>query len=162
MSRTVSNQDRVIVTRKTEHEAFATAPDTCKVPGSPAPKPFANWVKSDKLAAGATTTVLIDGAAVWTAKGELGPPSDPPHAGSAGGVKSGTYRGEAKPTSYSPDVMIEGSPAVRAFDTTTQNHANTVGLVVPAELAGMLRQLAGIGEECLARAAESGAAFISR
>lgn len=162
MSRTVTNQDRIIVTTKTDHEAFATSPDVCKLPGTAPPKPFNNWVTSDKLGAGATATVLIDGAPVWTAKGVLGPPSDPPHAGVKGGVKSGTYRGEAKPTSYSKNVILEGNPAVRALDKTTQNHGNTVGLVVPAELAGLLRALNGIGEKCLKDASAAAAAFISR
>jgi hypothetical protein len=160
MARTTSNQKRTIVTKGTGHEAFATGVDVCKIPGQPAPAPFPNWVSSDKLAKGATTVTFIDGQPVWTSIGELGPPSDPAHAGSAGGVVSGTYRCEARPTSFSKDVAMEGNAVVRAFDTTTQNHGNTVGLVVPSELADQLRAMLGLEEECMKRAAAQGAPFI--
>lgn len=160
MASTTSNSGRAIVTAGTKHEAFAGPPDICKVPGVPAPQPFPNWVKSEKLAKGATSTIFIAGKPVWTSAGELGPPSDPPHAGVAKGVKSGTYRGEAAPTSYSTDVFFEGNAVVRAFDTTTQNHQNTVGLVIPEALADMLRALAGYDADCLEVAATAGAAMV--
>lgn len=159
MARTTSNEKRTIVTKGTQHEAFATSDDVCKLPGGKA-QPFPNWVSSEKLAKGQTTTTFIDSQPVWTKVGELGPPSEPAHAGTAGGVKSGTYRFEARPTSYSKDVFMEGNAVVRAFDTTTQNHGNTVGIVVPAELAAQLRAMLGWDDECLPRAAEQGAPFV--
>lgn len=159
MSETTSNHGRVIVTKGTDHCAVTLGPtDVCLVPGPPHPEPFPNIVKSDKLAKGATTTAFIANQPVCTSIGELGPPSDPAHPGVLGGVVSGTYRFEAKATSYSSDVFFEGNAAVRVFDTTTQNHANTTGMVLPSWLALML---AGLDAECLAAAAAAAKMFVA-
>lgn len=155
MSSTASNQGRTIVTQATQHVALFTAPDMCFVPGTPPPQPFPNVVQSEMLAAGKTVRSFIAGAAVWTAAGELGPPSKPAHPGTAGGVKSGTYIQEAKPTSYSPDVFFEGNAVVRVFDTTTQNHANTVGFVIPEAMLALLGDLSWLDCECMHAAAEA-------
>ncbi|HZO12344.1 MAG TPA: PAAR-like domain-containing protein [Polyangiaceae bacterium] len=157
MARTTSNEDRHVVTKGSDHEAYATEPDVCRPPGG-SPQPFPNWVNSSKLKKGETVITFIDGESIWTSIGELGPLSEPAHAGTAGGVVSGTYRFEARPTSFSRDLFFEGNAAVRAFDTTTQNHGNTIGLVIPSELADELRALM---EECLKNASASGAPFIA-
>jgi hypothetical protein len=102
----------------------------CLPKGKKTPKPYDNWVESTSLKQGATETALIHDAPVWTSAGQLGPDSDPPHKGSDGGLISKTYRGEAKPLSYAPDVNFEGNRAVRTEDLTSQNHANTVGRVL--------------------------------
>jgi RHS repeat-associated protein len=138
VAKTASNEDRTICTKGSDDVAIATSPDMCIVPGTPPPQPFPNKVPTSRLAKGATTTTFIAGQPIWTAAGELGPPSNEAHAGTKGGATSGTYRGEAKPTSYSADVFAEGKAVVRVDDTTTQNHANTVGVVMPAELAAQL------------------------
>jgi hypothetical protein len=156
MSSTASNAKRTIVTKGTAHVAMQTAPDMCLIPGQATPVPFPNYVKSEKLLKGQTTKTFIDNKPVWTSIGELGPLSEPAHAGTAGGVKSHTYRFEAKPTSYSSDVFFEGNPVVRAFDTTTQNHDNTVGLVVPEALFALLMALGGYDIDCLTDAAVPG------
>src|SRR3569832_310764 len=130
MSDKTANDARAIVSKGTDHIAFNTAPDVCIVPGS-GPKPFPNVVKSARLAAGQTQLTLANTVPVMTSLSELGPPSAPEHAGKGGGVTSGTYLFEAKATSYSKDVFMEGGAVVRSFDTTTQNHGNTTGMVVP-------------------------------
>lgn len=157
---TTSNEGRAIVTKGTGHVAVHTAPDVCKTPSK---KTIAanNWVKSDKLLKGQTVTTFIADCAVWTSVGELGPPSEPGHAGVVGGVKSGTYRFEASPTSYSSDVFFEGNPAVRVFDTTTQNHGNTTGIVLPEDLFAALMALADYDKDCLQKAAKDGTAFVN-
>jgi RHS repeat-associated protein len=130
LGRSASNQDKEIATQGSSHEAVATAPDLCRVPGVPPPVPFPNHVPSARLSAGATVRTTIGGAPIWTSAGQLGPPSEPAHAGVGGGVQSGTYRAEAKAITYSRDVLAEGNPVVRTGDRTTHNHGNTVGLVV--------------------------------
>jgi hypothetical protein len=130
MGSTVSNQKLSVCTEGTDHKAIQTAPDVCRVPGVPSPVPFPNTVETTKLAAGKTTKTFIKEKAIWTAAGELGPPSDPGHAGRNNGVGSGTYRDVARPTSYSPDVFAEGKALVRLSDTTTQNRGNAPGAVV--------------------------------
>jgi hypothetical protein len=156
MSSTASNAKRTIVTKGTAHVAMQTAPDMCLIPGQATPVPFPNFVKSEKLLKGQTTKTFIADKPVWTSIGELGPPSEPAHPGTKGGVKSGTYRYEAKPTSYSPDVFFEGNPVVRAFDTTTQNHDNTVGLVLPEALFALLSNLGDFDDDCFKDAAAAG------
>ena len=123
MKRTTSNAERVIATTGSEHRAMSRAPDVCLVPGQ-GPQPFDNWIDSDKLANGATTTTFVADESIWTECGELGPPSEPAHEGVNGGVSSGTYRGVAYASSYSRDVFFEGGAAVRADDTTGQNDGN--------------------------------------
>jgi uncharacterized protein DUF2515/uncharacterized protein DUF4150 len=132
-----TNQDRVIVTMASGHWAVHVSPDICNLPGG-ADQAFPNYVSS-ALLVGGTTSVSINGAPIWHAPAQLGPPSEPAHAGTDGGVVSGVYRGEARATSWSADVIIEGHGAVRTDDTTTQNHGNTDGIVVGLE--GLCRAL---------------------
>jgi lysozyme family protein len=133
-----SNDKKDIATKGTLHVAFATWPDMCKVPAlNMMPFPFPNWVLSKKLTKGATTKSFIADFPVWTSIGELGPPSEPAHFGTGGGVTSGTYRDVAMATSYSKDVFFEGNAAVRLNDTTTQNKANTTGLVLYGPTLGI-------------------------
>ena len=131
---------RSVATKGTHHMARHTAPDVCKLPDGK-PKPFANYVLTTKLAKGQTTRTKIAGAPIWTAAGEVGPLSEPAHEGVGGGVVSGTYRLEAKPTSFSGDVIVEGNGVVRMFDTTLQNHGNCPGIVDDADnLAAFLAE----------------------
>lgn len=140
---TVTNSSRKVATRGTPHAAVATSPDFCWVPGDPVPKPFPNWVESKMLQKGATVTVVFASYPVWTKIGELGPPSEPAHAGTNKGFKSGTYRDVATPTSYSLDVFCEGNAVVRTDDATLQNKDNTFGKVFydVANLAALAQQL---------------------
>ena len=87
---TTTNEQKDIATKGTLHVAQATAPDVCKVPSMQmAPMPFPNYVTSTKLTKGATTKSFIASFPVWTSIGELGPPSEPAHFGTGGGVTSG-------------------------------------------------------------------------
>jgi hypothetical protein len=135
-----------IVTQGSDHVAVATEDDMCLVPGSPpVAKPFPNQVKSDLLQAGKTETVLIEGKPVLTKRGELGPPSDPEHEGTLGGVTSKAYRGHAMAAEWSRDVGMEGQPVVRKDDQTTQNHNakvfNCRGMLVNGDTAKLLAEL---------------------
>ena len=133
---TTSNQKRTVATKGTRHVAYAIMPDMCLPKGKKKAQPYQNWVESTKLARGATETARIGGQPIWTDIGELGPPSEPAHAGVDKGLVSKTYCAEATALSYSPDVVFEGHRAVRTDDLTAQNHANTVGRALerPADM----------------------------
>lgn len=130
MADTTSNEGRTIATKGSSHQAVALAPDMCFVPGVPPPLPFPNIAPSQRLAAGQTTRTQIGSQPIVTSIGQMGPPSDPAHAGVLGGVASGTYRFEAQAVTFSKDVHAEGNPVVRALDFTSQNHRNTFGIMV--------------------------------
>ncbi len=127
----VSNHDKMIATTKSGHIALAfPATDTCWDASYETIVPGDNYIDTAHLGSGKTTKTFIHDANVWTAAGLIdAAPSDPAHAGVGGGLASGTYRKEAAPTSYSQDVKFEGNGVVRTMDSTTQNHANTKGLV---------------------------------
>jgi hypothetical protein len=136
----LTNQGKIIVSQKSGHVAIETAPDVCMVEGLPVP--FHNSVGSDKLQGGTMCTFIGD-APVWTNAGQLGPPSLPVHGGI--GKSSHTNGQEARATSYSRDAVFEGGRVVRSFDTTTQNHGNTFGVVIPEALPAHAGRLT-IGE----------------
>jgi hypothetical protein len=70
--------------------------------------------------------------------------------GTAGGVKSSTFKKESTWITYSFDVKIDGKNACRLTDKKFQNHENTVDLagdlgpaVVPQEVEAELREKCG-------------------
>jgi hypothetical protein len=134
---TVFANGRSVAGKATHHMAWATAPDVCKLPNN-VPTPFPNWVMSTKIAAGQTTHTTILKKPIWTKPTEAGPPSEPAHPGVNKGVKSSTYRGEAKAISVSQNVIVEGKGVARMLDTTTQNHENTIGIITDAALLDQL------------------------
>lgn len=131
MGDTATNHELLIATKGTGHVAQTTGDtDVCFNPPKLVPSPHENYVSTSQLGAGQTTKTFIQEKPIVTMKGTIEPMSMPPHADTGGGVVSGTYRMEAKPTGGSPDVMAEGSPVCRTTDPTTQNHANTTGTFV--------------------------------
>jgi hypothetical protein len=135
MGDTTGNQDVAIATNGSSHVPTAGPPDVCLLADKKTPVPFPNFVASSGNVQGGTTNTFIVDQVVWTQPAVVGPPSDPAHAGVGKGVASGTYRDEAKATSWSRDVKMEGSFVVRTGDGTTQNKANTTGNVMGAPLA---------------------------
>ncbi|SEP10652.1 DUF4150 domain-containing protein [Aquisalimonas asiatica] len=100
-----------------------TAPDVCKTP----PKCKTDLFQSIATSADATataTTVLVNGHPVCHA-GSLFAQSTANEPGSCGGVTSGTIKGPAEFVTFSPDVLIEGQPAVRQGDHMVSNFHNT-------------------------------------
>lgn len=131
MGNTVTNHELLVATKGTSHEARTEGDtDVCLNPPKLIPSPHPNFVSTSHLGAGQTTKTFIQDKPIVTLKGVLEPMSMPPHSDTGGGVKSGTYRQEAKMTGGSPDVTAEGSPVCRTTDPTTQNHANTTGKLV--------------------------------
>jgi len=101
-------------------------PDVCLCPpgppAGPAPVPLTNTVQAKDLMGGAST-VFIEGNPAghrdsWfdTSTG------DEVARSTGGGVISHTVQGKAFFQTWSPNVFIEGKPAVRHGDILTQNH----------------------------------------
>jgi uncharacterized protein DUF4150 len=134
MGDTVSNHDLAVVTKGTDHLATTQgATDVCFDAPKKVPAPYEHFVPSTQLGAGQTTKTMIVGQPIVTKVGVIEPPANG-HAGVGGGVASGTYNDNAKPTGSSPDVKAEGNLVVRSTDTTTQNSANTTGAFTPPAL----------------------------
>lgn len=127
----VTNHGKQIVTTTTGHTATTKTPTDVhhKKVKPEITAPFKNYVGSDKLVNPSILT-LIDRGKIW-----LGPishliPSLPNHASFQPGVKTKRYKDEARATSWSTDLFIESFLCVRTDDKTTQNFANTKGVVV--------------------------------
>lgn len=136
MSNTTSNQKRVVATKGTPHiPKTKGATDIGIDPNTGAQAPFPNQVKMSLLRPGTSKTFIAD-KPIWTQPHQVGGPSEPSKAPFIVGKTSGTHIEEAKATSYSSDVFAEGNGVVRTNDSTTQNHANTVGYVDGSALDG--------------------------
>lgn len=108
--------------------AMATMPDVCKTPspGGPVPVPYPNIARASTLKSG-SKSVKIHGQMV-AIKGSCYASSLGDEAGTAGGIKSGGNRKEAKFISSSFTVKIEGKNVCRLSDRMTNNAGNTVSL----------------------------------
>ncbi|WP_206176984.1 DUF4150 domain-containing protein [Variovorax sp. RKNM96] len=119
----------------------ATMPDVCKTPtpGGPVPMPYPNVSDSGSLTGG-STTVKVDGGNMAAIKGSKFSTSIGDEPGTAGGVKSSTFKKASTWITYSFDVKIDGKNACRFTDKKFQNDENTVDaagtvpLVVVVEL----------------------------
>lgn len=134
-----SNQGKGIVTAGSGHIATTSgATDVCVNPNDfpPTKSPFENYVSSALLVNG-TRHTLIQNRPILTRRGKLGPESDPPHPPyiTRGNAPGEPYRQEARPTSGSADVVIEGSPIVRTNDSTSQDMENTSGYMDGSNLS---------------------------
>ncbi|TVR00679.1 MAG: DUF4150 domain-containing protein [Desulfovibrionales bacterium] len=96
-------------------------------PGGATPAVYANTV-SPAQGSPRAQKLLIAGMPALHQNSTCGPSSGN-EAGTSGGVVSGTVKGSAGFSTGSAKVMVEGSPAVRLNDGTTQNGGNAVGQV---------------------------------
>ncbi len=130
--------------KATAHAARCIAPDVCNTPAM-VPTPFPNYIFTSELGTNATANTRICGAPVWKADGQLdATPSLPAHAGTLGGVVTGTYCSYAKAITFSANVLTETLGVVRMTDLTIQNEGNTLGMVVDAD--SIAAWLAGWGD----------------
>lgn len=116
-------------------------PDVCKTPAppspSPIPVPYPNMADFP-LAQKAARKVFIHGMPALT-KASTVEPTQGDQPGVAGGLSSGKIMGKAAFTQGSVCVKIEGSPAQRLGDPTTQNDNNAVGTCVqPSQTVVMI------------------------
>jgi len=140
MGATVTNQDKGVTTKTSDHTYATLGPtDVCMNPPVTVAVPHPNSVTTDKAVEHTSGKTLFQGGNVVRVQEAL-MPSDPAHGdiGAGGGVASHTYRLEARATSGSPNVRVEGLPPVRTDDPTTQNHSNTVGQVFQVVPPGLL------------------------
>ena len=102
-------------------------PDVCRTPSpaGPVPIPYPNIGKAADTTAG-PSSVTVDGSMpmVKDAKYAL---TSGDEAGSAGGVVSGVFAGEAEFSMYSFDVKLEGRNVCRLGDPLLHNKKNAVG-----------------------------------
>jgi len=111
----------------------ATVPDVCKTPtpGGLVPMPYPNISMSSTLSGG-TKTVKVEGGNMAAIKGSKFSSSTGDEPGTAGGIKSSTFKQASTWITYSFDVKLEGKNACRFSDKKFQNKENTV------DLAGIL------------------------
>lgn len=102
-------------------------PDVCKTPtpGGPVPIPYPNIGQSAQVVGG-PTSVTIDGQMPMV-KGVKYAMTSGDEPGTAGGVASGTFKGEAEYLLYSFDVKLEGKNACRLGDALFHNKKNIMG-----------------------------------
>lgn len=119
-----------LVHKGSNHFSAATIPDVCKTPspGGPVPLPYPNVSMSNSLNKG-TTTVNADGGNMVAIKGSEFSMSQGDEPGTAGGVKTNTFKKESTWILYSFDVKMEGKGACRLTDKKFQNHENTADMM---------------------------------
>lgn len=125
----VNGSNDSLVHKGSSHYSKATIPDVCKTPspGGPVPVPYPNISMSSSLAKG-TTTVKADGGNMIAVKGSEFSMSQGDEPGTAGGVKSSTFKKESTWITYSFDVKMDGKNACRLTDKKFQNHENTANM----------------------------------
>lgn len=102
-------------------------PDVCQTPSpaGPIPIPYPNIGQSSDTSAGPTSVTtdgnmpMVKGAKYMMTSGD--------EAGSAGGVMSGSIKGEAEFMMYSFDVKYEGNNVCRMGDPLFHNKKNIMG-----------------------------------
>lgn len=121
-------------------------PDTCKVPGKVCtPTTFQNIAESTNASLTAPT-VFVDGNPACHAK-SIFAVSQGDEPGTCGGVASGTVKQMAEFITFSPNVFIEGKPAVRQTDLMVSNLRNTPPMPLMQPPAGQPPAVsAGTGE----------------
>jgi hypothetical protein len=122
---TVFINGRAVVHKGSAGKSIAF-PDVCLCPptppAGPIPTPLPNTVQAADLSGGASSVVTegnpIGKQSSFFAKSTGNEVSQP----TGGGVVTAAVQGKAYFQSSSPDVMIEGEPAVRHLDLLTHNH----------------------------------------
>jgi uncharacterized Zn-binding protein involved in type VI secretion len=118
-----------------------TTIDVCLTQIGPAvvPIPYINIAKS-KDAAKTASTVFINGNPACH-KDSIFSKSTGDQPGKKKGIKSGTIKGKAEFVTASPNVFIEGVPAVRQGDMMTSNNGNTAPMPLSQPGAPVAKEL---------------------
>jgi hypothetical protein len=129
---TVFANGRSVATKGTDHVAVnAEEWDELNVPPAMKVEPTINVAYMSTLQNG-TVRCCIVGKSVWHTGGYLATseeyPIKPP--GTKGRTSWKPYRGDAWCIAGSPNVYFEGMAAVRHYDSTTQDNANSRGVVL--------------------------------
>lgn len=117
-----------------------TTPDVCKHPCDGCCTAVYTNVAKSSAAAGTASTVLVNGkplahidSTFSRSSGDAG--------GACGGVTSGTTQQQAQFITASPNVLVEGKPAVRQNDLMVSNLRNTPPMPLMQPGAGMPKAL---------------------
>ena len=115
----------------TEGGELMATPDTCNTPqpSGTVPVTYPNTAKPS-LAESTASKVIVCGLPALTTDSKISISSGDEAGTAGGGVTSGQIMGEAKFTSGSSKVKLQGSAAVRFGDATGQNANNAVGNVL--------------------------------
>jgi hypothetical protein len=102
-------------------------PDVCNTPtpAGPVPLPYPNIGQAVDTSAG-PSTVKVDGCMPMARAAKYRMTSGD-EAGTAGGVMSGCFKGDAEFMMYSFDVKLEGRNACRLGDPLFHNRKNIMG-----------------------------------
>ena len=100
-----------------------TTVDVCKTPNKCRPNTYTNMAVSSDSAKTAGSVIVNGNPACNQMSIFAQSTGDEP--GSCGGVSSGTIKGIAEFITFSPNVFIEGLPAVRQTDLMVSNNRNT-------------------------------------
>lgn len=123
-------------------QAVATVPDVCLTPAvpSPIPVPYPNLASTSMADPGSIVEkVLISAMPALNLSSTILLSNGDQGGTAGGGVASHRIMGETRFIVGSMKVMIGGKPGVRLSCMTTQNNANTTGLVVsPSQSTVML------------------------
>lgn len=122
-----------------------TSPDVCKTPGKCRPRTYSNVAVSADSAQTASSVIINGNPACH--KDSIFSQSSGDEGGSCGGVSSGTVKGIAEFVTFSPNVLIEGIPAVRQTDLMTSNYKNTPPMPLQQPGAGQPPELSPEGAD---------------
>lgn len=130
MGRTTFANARNFSHKASSDKSLCTAPDVCKTPIGNSTPPIPYFVVSQvgDLAGGSSSVKLEGNPTTLKSSNHKSCSGDEP--GTAKGVGSGSTSKKTEMTSYSPDVKCDGENVVRAFDTTTMNNKNTMGMIL--------------------------------
>jgi hypothetical protein len=122
-------------------EGILVTVDVCltKVGKPIVPIPYTNVARSAD-AAKTASTVFINGHPVCHKK-SIFSKSTGDEPGTHGGIRSGTIKGKAEFVTTSPNVFIEGIPAVRQGDMMVSNNRNTAPMPLSQPGAPRAREL---------------------
>ena len=112
--------------------AVAITPDVNRLPGG-TPVPFPNLAPNRLVGQNRSQFTFIRDFPIGLQNTEVGPFSNPAHPGLARGILTNRYRLQANPSSWSPNVFIEGRGVVRHGDSSFNNNFNTMGRFVIGE-----------------------------
>ncbi|MDX1802922.1 MAG: DUF4150 domain-containing protein [Alcanivorax sp.] len=115
------------------------AMDICKTPPLCQPIPYSNVAMSSD-AAGTASSVRVNSNPVCHVASTFAKSSGD-MAGTCGGILSGTIAGQAEFITFSPNVFVEGQPAVRQNDMMVSNMRNTAPAPLQQAGAGLPRGL---------------------
>ena len=108
-----------------ESGGVLSATDICKTPSSSGCSPVTyTSIATSSAASGTASTVYINGQPACHADSTFAS-STGNEPGRCGGMASGTVQGAAEFITFSPNVFIEGKPAVRDADLMISNFQNT-------------------------------------